>query len=84
VTTFWFFMTPIIFTSPDQGLASVVMRKLNPVTPLVVSVRDLAFRGVMSMQEGLEIAALFTLALLLVGLTFHRIAMPIVMDRANS
>jgi lipopolysaccharide transport system permease protein len=84
ITTFWFFVTPIIFTSPDQGLASVWMRKLNPVTPFLVTARDLAFRGALSMRREVEWTAVFTMVLLFLSLTFHRIAMPIVKDRTNS
>jgi len=84
VTTFWFFLTPIIFTSPNEGLASLLVRKLNPVTPLLVTVRDLTFRGYLSMRTEFELAAAFTFLLLIVGITFHRVAMPIVLDRTNS
>jgi lipopolysaccharide transport system permease protein len=83
VTTFWFFTTPIIFTTPSQGWAAVIMRDLNPVTPLLTTTRELAFGNGLSMPAGLEITAALTLCLLAMGLVFHRIAMPIVIDRAN-
>jgi lipopolysaccharide transport system permease protein len=83
VTTFWFFTTPIIFTTPSQGWAAVIMRDLNPVTPLLTTTRELAFGNGLSMPAGLEITAALTLCLLAIGLVFHRIAMPIVIDRAN-
>jgi lipopolysaccharide transport system permease protein len=83
VTTFWFFTTPIIFTTPTHGLAGVIMRDLNPVTPLLTTTRELAFGSGLSMPAGLEITAALTIVLLAVGLIFHRIAMPIVIDRAN-
>jgi lipopolysaccharide transport system permease protein len=83
VTTFWFFTTPIIFTTPSQGWAAVIMRDLNPVTPLLTTTRELAFGSGLSMPAGLEITSALTLCLLAIGLVFHRIAMPIVIDRAN-
>ena len=57
ITTFWFFLTPIIFVSPEEGIASVIMNRINPVTQILMATRDL---------------------------NFHRIAMPVAIDRANS
>jgi lipopolysaccharide transport system permease protein len=84
VTTFWFFATPIIYISPASGWAALSMRRLNPVTPLLTSTRELAFGGSLSMVSGLEVATLVTFLLLAIAGIFHRIAMPIVIDRANA
>lgn len=84
VTTFWFFLTPVIFTSPAHGIAAVIMRQINPVTPLLMSARDLAFRGTVSMPVELVGATIFTLLLFAAATTFHAVALPIVIDRNNS
>jgi lipopolysaccharide transport system permease protein len=84
VTTFWFFTTPIIFTSPKQGWAAILMQRVNPMTPLLTTTRELAFGGGLSMPRGAGAATVLTLCLLLAGAIFHRIAMPIVIDRANA
>jgi lipopolysaccharide transport system permease protein len=84
VTTFWFFTTPIIFTSPRSGWTAVLMNRVNPVTPLLTVTRELAFAGSVSMRTGFAVAAGFTVCLLLVAAIFHRVAMPIVIDRANA
>jgi lipopolysaccharide transport system permease protein len=84
VTTFWFFTTPIIFTSPTQGWAAILMQRVNPMTPLLTTTRELAFGGGLSMLRGAAAATVLTLCLLLTGAIFHRIAMPIVIDRANA
>ena len=84
VTTFWFFTTPIIFTAPTRGWAAILMSRVNPMTPLLTSTRELAFGGRVSMLSGLEAATVFTLLLLAAGVIFHRIAMPVVIDRANA
>jgi lipopolysaccharide transport system permease protein len=84
VTTFWFFTTPIIFTSPSQGWAAVIMTRLNPVTPLLTSTRELAFGRGLSMAHGLVLTSILTVGLFLLALIFHRVAMPIVIDRANA
>ena len=83
ITTFWFFMTPIVFTAPHQGWAAIVMNRLNPMTPLLNTTRDLAFGGGLSMLTGLAVSVAFTLCLFMASALFHRIAMPIVIDRAN-
>jgi lipopolysaccharide transport system permease protein len=84
ITTFWFFATPIIFTSPNQGWVAMVMNRLNPMTPLLNTTRELAFGGGLSMVTGLEVSVVLTLCLFIVAALFHRIAMPIVIDRANA
>ena len=84
ITTFWFFLTPVIFVSPDQGIASVIMNKINPVTQILMATRDLIFPGSGGTREGLIAASVFALGLFAVGIIFHRIAMPVVIDRANS
>lgn len=84
ITTFWFFTTPIIFTSPASGLAGIIMTRLNPVTPLLTTTRELAFGNGLSSLTRFEGTALLTVCLFFVALLFHRIAMPIVIDRANA
>jgi lipopolysaccharide transport system permease protein len=84
ITTFWFFTTPIVFTSPSTGWAHILMTRLNPVTPLLTTTRELAFGNGLSMRLELGTTVVFTLALFLFALLFHRIAMPIVIDRANA
>jgi lipopolysaccharide transport system permease protein len=84
VTTFWFFLTPILFVSPGEGLAAVVMKRLNPVTPILVATRNLVFPVSGGPQPGFLAASIFAVALFGAGIVFHRIAMPIVIDRANA
>jgi lipopolysaccharide transport system permease protein len=84
LTTFWFFTTPIIFTAPTAGWAAFLMRYVNPMTPLLTSTRELAFGAGLSLPRGLGAATALTLCLLVFGTIFHRIAMPIVIDRANA
>lgn len=84
ITMFWFFTTPIIFTSPTSGLASILIRRINPMTPLLTTTRELAFGGGLSMPMGLEVASFFTICLLWAAAVFYRIAMPIVIDRVNA
>jgi lipopolysaccharide transport system permease protein len=84
VTTFWFFTTPIVFTTPSRGWAAFIMTRLNPVTPLLTSTRDLAFGNGLTMMRGFEITGFCTICFFAIALIFHRIAMPIVIDRSNA
>jgi len=84
ITTFWFFLTPIIFVAPAPGLASVIMEHMNPVTPLLLATRNLIFPGGNETLWRAGAASLLAGGLFCAGLVFHRIAMPIVIDRANS
>ena len=84
ITTFWFFLTPVIFVSPGQGIASVIMEKINPVTQILLATRGLIFPGSGGTREGLIAASVFALTLFFAALIFHRVAMPVVLDRANS
>ena len=84
ITTFWFFTTPILFTPPAKGWARFVMTKLNPVTALLTSTRELAFGTGLSMPGMLEVMTILTICVFSIALLFHRIAMPIVIDRANA
>jgi ABC-type polysaccharide/polyol phosphate export permease len=49
-----------------------------------MATRNLMFPGSGGSPEALWITAIFAVALLCAGLVFHRIAMPIVIDRANA
>jgi lipopolysaccharide transport system permease protein len=83
-TIFWLFLTPIIFVSPRQGIASVIMYKIDPVTQILMAMRDLIFPGTGGTREGPIAASIFALTLFYAALVFHRVAMPVVLDRANS
>lgn len=83
-TAFWFFLTPIFYVSPREGLPALFMRNLNPVTPLLETTRDLAFGGTAGVPASFMVATLFALLVLAAGIAFHRIAMPIVIDRVNA
>jgi lipopolysaccharide transport system permease protein len=83
ITTLWFFVTPIIFVAPTAGPAWVIMERLNPVTQILMATRDLVFPGGGGTHFG-GATAIFAISLFGAALVFHRIAMPIVIDRANS
>lgn len=84
LSTFWFFLTPVLYMTPTAGAAAVLMRQLNPVSPILVATRALIFPGTGAPSADLAPVVILSGAVFLAGWIFHRITMPVVMDRANS
>jgi lipopolysaccharide transport system permease protein len=83
VTGFWLFLTPVVYPIPSQGTFGLLVQ-LNPVTPLLVTVRELATTGVLTEVAGFWWVSGFTwLGLLLTWIAF-RLAMPYVIERIGS
>ncbi|MEL6580567.1 MAG: ABC transporter permease [Cyanobacteria bacterium J06621_12] len=83
ITGFWLFITPVVYPVPTEGtFASLV--KLNPVTPLLITVRELATTGVLTQEMPFWIVSAITLIGLLTTWTFFRLAMPYVIERVSS
>lgn len=83
ITGFWLFLTPVVYSVPSGGgLATLV--QLNPVTPLLVTTRELATTGVVSNPYGFWVASLITIVGLLLAWLVDRLAMPFVVERMSS
>lgn len=83
VTGLWLFLTPVVYPVPSDGVFGTIV-KLNPVTPLLVTARELATTGVVSNPQGFWLASLFAIVGLLVAWIFYRLAMPFVVERMSS
>ena len=83
-TTFWLFLTPVFYIPPREGVSALLMRYLNPFTPLLETTRDLVFGGAGGIPEGFLLAAPFALLVLAAGTFIHRVVVPVVIDRANA
>jgi lipopolysaccharide transport system permease protein len=82
VVTFWFFMTPVLYAVPPQGLFRQLV-ELNPVTPLLGLARDLAARG---LPESFAAALWMTMATavaLPLAWFFYRLALPVVLEKTQ-
>ena len=82
ITTFWFFLTPVMYPAPSGGVAGTLIGGLNPMSPLVEASRSLTFGVGQVNLSGVLMAMALSLLMLLVGATFHRAALPVVLDRA--
>ncbi|GAA6615443.1 hypothetical protein NUACC26_012370 [Scytonema sp. NUACC26] len=83
VTGFWLFITPVVYPVPTGGVFGSIV-KFNPVTPLLVTTRELATTGVISDPQGFWIASSIAIVGLLVAWIFYRLAIPYVVERMSS
>ncbi|MBD2358454.1 ABC transporter permease [Tolypothrix sp. FACHB-123] len=83
ITGFWLFLTPVVYPIPSDGIFGGIV-KLNPVTPLLVTTRELATTGVVSNPIGFWVASGIALIGLLVAWVFYRLAMPFIVERMSS
>lgn len=77
----WLFLTPVIYQAPKQGIIAILLN-LNPVTPLLVTARELATTGIVSEPIGFWLASFLAFFSLLVGWLVYRLAMPFLVERA--
>jgi lipopolysaccharide transport system permease protein len=83
ITGFWLFLTPVVYPIPTEGTFGLLVQ-LNPVTPLLVTTRELATTGLISHPISFWLVSMITLVgLLLTWITF-RLAMPFVVERVSS
>lgn len=83
LTGFWLFITPVIYPVPKTGFFSTLVN-LNPVTPLLVTTRELATTGTLSQPTAFWIVSALTFLGLLFTWTVFRLAMPFVIERVSS
>jgi lipopolysaccharide transport system permease protein len=83
VTTFWFYVTPVVYPVPTRPPASLVTG-LNPVTPLLVTTRELLTTGQVSQPRGFLLVTGLSLLLLAAGWLLYRLAMPHLIARLSA
>ena len=79
----WFFLTPVVYPVPTGGAIAWLVR-LNPVTPLLVTTRELATAGVVTNPTGFWLASLLTFVGLGAAWVVYRVTMPIVIERMSA
>lgn len=80
VTSLWFYVTPIVYPVPTTWPASLVAA-VNPVTPLLVTTRELMTTGSVSRLGPFALVCSLTLAMLIVGWVLNRLARPHLVQR---
>ncbi len=82
-TSAWLFLTPVIYPVPQTGLFATLVQ-WNPVTPLLVAVRDLATKGAITDPTAFWLASLLAVGGLFGSWLVYRIAMPFVIERISA
>lgn len=83
LTTFWFFITPVVYTLPEHTPLGVIT-ELNPLSPLIVAGRDLMTVGLTSSAADALWPIMLTPILFLAGWTFYRLSMPHFIERLTA
>jgi lipopolysaccharide transport system permease protein len=79
----WLLLTPVVYPVPQGGRFATIVH-LNPVTPLLVTTRELATTGTISEPQGFWIVSGIAFVGLLVAWVLYRVAMPYVIERVSS
>lgn len=82
VTGFWLFLTPVVYPVPSQGSFGFLVR-LNPVTPILVTTRELATTGIVSDPVRFWVVSVINIIGLLLAWVIFRLAMPFVIERVS-
>jgi len=82
-TQFWFFLTPVIYPLPQSGFAAT-LAQLNPVTPVLITVREWLTVGSASQLTGFLVVTGFAITFLIFGWVLYRIAMPHLIARISA
>ncbi len=77
------FFTPVVYPPPEAGMLSTVM-KFNPVTPMIMTTRQVAYQGIPHNLVPFCLTFFATLVLIFIGWIMYRIAMPILVERMSA
>jgi lipopolysaccharide transport system permease protein len=76
----WMLFTPVVYMPPTQGPLAFLTR-LNPVTPLIRTTRDLLTTGLVAQPWAAVWVSSAALLLLFLGWILYRLAMPYLVER---
>jgi lipopolysaccharide transport system permease protein len=79
----WLLLTPVLYPPPREGFFATIVN-WNPVTPLLVTTRELATTGTISMAQGFWIASGLSFIGLFIAWMLYRVSMPYVVERVSS
>lgn len=79
----WLLVTPVIYPTPKEGIFGAIVN-VNPVTPLLVTTRELAIGAELSHSVGFWIVSAIALIGLLLGWIFYHLAIPFIIERMSA
>lgn len=83
VTTFWLFLTPVVYPPAKSGLASL-LAQFNPVSPVLSTARDWLLAQPAPHVAGLALVSLGAAFALMLGWLMIRLALPHLIERMGS
>jgi len=82
LTTAWLFLTPVIYPRPMKG-AFAFLVNLNPVTPMIVTIRELVASPVLTQLRGFLLVSFFATVAMLFAWLIFRLTFPFAIERLN-
>ncbi len=80
---FLMYVTPVVYAIPKTGIMKTLMT-WNPITPIILTARDLVVGFTPAHLEYFIIVLLVCLPLLFLGLIIYRISIPIIVERLSA
>lgn len=80
---FLMYATPVVYAIPKEGAVKAIM-ELNPITPIIVTARDVIVGFSPTYLNYFLIVILCCIPLLLIGLLFYRISIPVIVERLSA
>ena len=84
VLGFWLFISPVLYPVPQGAGTLATIVRWNPVTPLLVTVRELATGSPLTMLGGFLVVAALSVAAIFVAWITYRLALPYVIERLSA
>jgi len=83
ITAMWMLLTPVVYPPPSSWPASL-LSSINPVSPLLVTTREMLTNGSFSQMTGFLIVVATTVVMLFVGWILYRLALPHLIERISA
>jgi lipopolysaccharide transport system permease protein len=83
ITQVWFFLTPVVYP-PLTSFPFSIITRINPVTPLLISARDLMTKGTMPEPLSIFFVCGFAVVTLFISWIIYRISVPILVERISA
>lgn len=84
ITGLWLLLTPVVYPVPKGGGLFGQIVQMNPVTPLLVTTRELATTGIVSNPTGFWLVSAIAFMGLCLAWIVYRLAMPFVIERISA
>ncbi|MFD2517946.1 ABC transporter permease [Salinimicrobium flavum] len=81
--SFLMYATPVVYAIPESGIMKALM-EINPISPIILTSRNVLTGTMPEYLPYYTVTALVSFSLLLVGLVFYRVSIPIIVERMSA